>query len=363
MGHSPARADLAMLDFKDTVLPPSASIRDAIQAIERTPAKIALVVNAEGRLCGTITDGDVRRGILRGLPLDGSVTEVMNAEPKVAPAGSEHAVLLAAMRRDQIRHIPLVDEKYRLVNLIIQSELEPFQPLKNWVVIMAGGEGRRLRPFTESLPKPMLTVGQKPILEHIVGDLAAQGFQNLFVSVNYLADVIDQHFGNGSRFGVNISYLRETAPLGTCGSLSLLVARPAAPFIVINGDVMVNIDFRRVLEFHQDHGAAATVCVREESYNVPYGVVAVDGERLIEITEKPSFRHLVNAGIYIFSPKVLDYMPDGRRVDTPELIGRLIGAGERVCAFPVHEYWFDVGRPSDLHRVRSDFEAKDERQR
>ena len=223
------------------------------------------------------------------------------------------------------------------------------------VILMLGGQGTRLLPLTQETPKPMLSVGDKPLLETIVGNFAAQGFKNFYFSVNYKADIIERHFGEGSRFGINISYLYEKQPMGTAGALSLLPERPEGPLIVMNGDILTNSNFRHLIDFHRQNKAMATMCVREYEQQVPYGIVQTSGTKLQSITEKPMQTYFVNAGIYVIDPEALDYVPKGQYFDMPQLFDALKQADEDPAVFPIREYWLDIGRHEDLERARAEY--------
>jgi dTDP-glucose pyrophosphorylase len=346
-----------MNDIAEAFIGPDATIQEAVAIIDRSPGKIALVVTSERVLIGTITDGDVRRGLLRGVPLEGSVQPIINTHPRVAHSDTEKEVLLARMRQERLRHLPLVDGEGQLVGLETLVDLLESQRLENWVVLMAGGEGRRLRPLTDDVPKPMLSVGSKPLLETIINSFISAGFHKFFLSVNYKAELVERHFGDGSSRGIEIQYLREAKPLGTAGSLSLLRERPAMPFIVMNGDILTKVDFREILNFHRDHRAAGTMCVREYCIQVPYGVVQVRGNNLLAIEEKPTARNFVNAGVYVLEPEVLDKLPPGTAMTMPDLFGRLIAERRPCCVCPIREYWLDVGQMADLQRANNEFSA------
>lgn len=333
-------------------------IKEAIATIERSPAKIALVIDDERRLVGTVTDGDVRRAILNGAQLSDGVAKVMNGSPRVGRVGEDRGPLVELMRRNICRHVPIVDAHGRVVALETLQEMVDYSRQDNWVVLMAGGLGKRLRPLTEVVPKPMLKVGEQPILEIILGRLRDQGFRRFFVSVNYLGDMIRKHFGDGSKWDLQIDYIAEDKPLGTAGSLSLLPGRADRPLIVMNGDILTKIDFRHLLQFHEEHKAQATTCVRDYFVDVPFGVIDNDGHRVRGIREKPTHRFLVNAGIYALQPDALEFIPRGEYFDMPMLIETLVGRGQHACVFPVREYWIDVGRLEEYDRAKAEFDGE-----
>jgi len=359
----------ASVGVGDTVIGPQATIRDAIACIDRNRLQIALVVDENRRLMGTLTDGDIRRALLRNLPLTTPVAGIMTRNPRMAPAGSDDTTLFQLMHALQIRHLPLVDEDGRVVGLrTLEGLLQQAQALQqtlehalqrprrsNRVVLMAGGLGSRLRPLTHTLPKPMLPVGGRPLLETILETFVGQGFWRFAISLNYLAETIISHFGDGSRWGAEIEYLQEPSRMGTAGSLTLLRERPDEPLLVMNGDILTLVDFRQMLQFHLDNEAMATMALHEYTLQVPYGVVEVQDHRLTGIAEKPVHHHFINAGIYVLDPRAWDRIPKGTMSDMPDLFQSLIDDGETAVAFPIREYWLDIGQPQDLQRAETEF--------
>lgn len=339
---------------KDLLLGPDATILEAIKALDRTAMKIVLVVDAGGRLKGTITDGDVRRGILRSIALTESVTRIMNGAPLTARTDQSSESLLELMKARQLYQIPVLDTEGRLVRLEILDELLKGQKRDNPVVLMAGGKGTRLYPLTESCPKPLLKVGEKPILERILEDFVTQGFHEFFISVNYKAEMIKDYFEDGSKWGVNIRYLHEQQELGTAGALSLLPVRPTVPLILMNGDLLTEINFHRLLEFHQENSSDATMCIRQYEFQVPYGVVDVEDHALKGLDEKPVHRFFVNAGIYTLEPWILDRIPKNKRCDITDLFRGLLKDKHRTSVFPIREYWRDIGQLDDFEQANRD---------
>ena len=344
-----------MTEFEKSLLPSTVTVQEAMGVIDSSAGKIALVIDPERRLLGTITDGDIRRGILAGVRLEDNVLGVMNAKPRTARVGGDQVHLLNLMRREQVRHLPLLDERGTVVGLHTLAELLTIEARSNWVVLMAGGEGQRLRPITEDLPKPMIRVGPKPILETIIDRFTSAGFQKFFLCVNYKSHVIEQHFGDGSKHGIEIQYIRETKPLGTAGPLSLLPGKPDAPLIVMNGDILTDVDFAALFDFHAEQHAKGTMCVREYRAQVPYGVVDADDSRLNGIEEKPWHTHFVNAGIYVLEPDALDLVPADTTFTMPNLFEALLDKNQPCAVFPIKEYWLDIGRHDDLERAKLDF--------
>jgi dTDP-glucose pyrophosphorylase len=332
-----------------------ATILDAISRIDGGACQIALVVDGSQRLVGTVTDGDVRRAILRGLPLSAPVSNIMGKSPRVALVGTSNCELLRLMRVLEIHQLPLVDEEHRVVDLCSIDALLEGRKRPNRVVLMAGGLGKRLHPLTEVTPKPMLTVGGKPLLETIVETFAGSGFYRFDISLNYLGDIIREHFGDGSQWGVEIRYISETQRMGTAGCLTLLPDRPEEPFIVMNGDILTSISFPQILQFHVDNDVMATMALYEHTFQIPYGVVNVEGHNIACITEKPEYRFLINAGIYILNPEAIDFIPHHTSFDMTDLFKRLIEEKRKTAAFPIREYWLDIGSPQDLKRAEAEF--------
>jgi dTDP-glucose pyrophosphorylase len=336
------------------VVAPSASVREALETITKNSRQAVMVVDGEGRLAGIVTDGDIRRGFLRGIGIDGRVAELMNRQPTSAASGTSRADALRLMQARTLRHLPVVDASGRLVDVMLLDDLLRPVPVPNVAVLMAGGDGRRLRPFTDELPKPLLRVGGKPLLEILVERLRAAGVGRFVVTVRYKSELIEKHFGDGSRLGVRIRYVREEQPLGTVGALARLPETPAEPFFLVNGDVLTKCDFLAMLEFHCRHRAALTVGTVPHTVEVPYGVLHVDGERLDRVEEKPRLSFDINAGIYVVDPAALPLIPRDRACDAPELITTLKQAGCSVVAFPIREYWLDVGQQGDFHQANRD---------
>jgi len=344
-----------MKDWKKVLVSPDATLRETIQVIDSAALKIALVVDDAKHLLGTVTDGDIRRGILKGCSLEDRAQHVMNAHPTVAHQNEGREKVLALMRHKQINQIPIVDHAGSVVGLeVLETILEPPRR-ENWVVLMAGGLGVRLKPLTDEIPKPLLKVGGKPILETILENFLEYGFNRFYISVNYKGELIEQYFGDGSRWGVKISYLREKEKLGTAGALSLLPEKPVMPTLVMNGDVLTKVNFQQLLDFHIEHKSRATMCVREYDFQVPYGVVKIDEHRIYSIEEKPVQRFFVNAGIYVLEPESLQMISKDTYFDMPTLFEQLVANKEETAVFPIREYWLDIGRMDDFQRAENEF--------
>lgn len=331
------------------------SVADAAQILEQNKPKICLVVDGN-KLLGTITDGDIRRGLLKGIPFDVPATRVMNAKPRTATQGSDRKSLQSLMSTQGLFYIPTVDDAGQLTGLITFDDLvRGSLPHKNWVVLMAGGLGERLRPLTNTTPKPLLQIGDKPLLQSILESFIEQKFCNFYIAVNYMSESIKQHFGDGSAWGVTIRYLEEQRRMGTAGALTLLEDIPDEPLIVMNGDLVTRTQFQDLLDFHAEHQAQATMCVREYDFQVPFGVISIEGHHITQIDEKPLHRFFVNAGIYVLEPAVVAAIPADERYDMTQVFEQTIAKGEETAAFPIHEYWLDIGRMDDLEQAKSDF--------
>jgi dTDP-glucose pyrophosphorylase len=347
--------DLLMsYDWKNILIKPDQPIRDALQLIDSESLRIALVVDEELRLLGVVTDGDVRRGLLKNLTLTSPVNLIMNTKPQTALIGTARKELVNFMQREQLLAIPLLlDDK--VAGLETLQRVGQNSKYQNPVFLMAGGFGTRLRPLTDNCPKPLLKVGDKPILEIVLDSFIKAGFINFYISTHYLPEMIQEYFGNGSKWNVKITYVHEEYPLGTGGALGLLPSDvPDLPLILINGDVLTNVDFERVLDFHNKHDAAATMCVRDYEYQVPFGVINGDGNKIISMVEKPVQRFFVNAGIYVINPEVIKSVNLNTRIDMPTLLEDFIGRKSNVLMFPIHEYWLDIGRIEDYRRAQED---------
>lgn len=337
------------------LLPPEATILTALERLGESQQQIVLVVDEGRKLLGTVVDGDIRRAILRRISLESPIAQAMTPSPVTIPAGVARERILQIMREKKIHHLPVVDDAGRVLDLEVMAELLEKPTLDNWVVLMVGGKGSRLRPLTESTPKPLLHVGGQPLLETILQNFTAQGFRNFYFSVNYKAEMITSYFGDGSKWGANITYLAENEPLGTAGALSLLPETPKAPVFVMNGDILTSVDFTQLLSFHGSSNADATICLREYDFEVPFGVASIDGHRVVDISEKPVQSFFVNAGIYVLDPDAVAAVPRGRFCDMPDLLGSLIAGGRHVSAYPLREYWIDIGRLQDFEQAQQDF--------
>ena len=342
--------------WEKALLIQNASIKDAIRCLDASSLRIVVVINKQGKFEGTISDGDIRRGLLKGLDLSSPIESVTHRNALVVPPSFGRDMVLQLMRSNQLQQIPVVDEQQRVVGLHLWSEITTPPPRDNLMVIMAGGKGTRLMPHTENCPKPMVLVAGKPMLQHIIERSQQEGFNHFVLAINYLGHMIEEYFGDGSRFGVSIDYLREQASLGTVGALSLFALRPEASFIVTNGDVITDIRYGELLDFHVRHDATATMAVRVHEWQHPFGVVQIDGVDIVGFEEKPIARTHINAGVYALSPGALDVLIHGEHCDMPTLFERLQTKTMRTVAYPMHELWLDVGKPEDLKLARDQSE-------
>lgn len=343
-----------MKNWKQITVPEHTPLEGAINTLDRGGQRIVLIADQNDRLQGTLTDGDVRRALLRHLPLDTPVGEVMCKTPQVAEQHWSREKILSVMESTRLLQLPVVDATGRVIGLETLHELLDRKHIDNPVFLMAGGFGTRLYPLTKTCPKPMLKVGGKPILELILEGFANAGFHRFFISTHYLPDVIKDHFGDGSNWGVSITYVDEVEPLGTGGALGLLPQDQIdLPLIVMNGDLLTRIDFRSLLDFHTKQDSAATMCVREHQHQVPYGVIESVESRLTSFVEKPIHRYFINAGIYVLSPETVRRVPPHSRIDMPDVLGLAMKHRQTVSVFPIHESWLDIGRMEDFERAES----------
>ena len=339
--------------WRSAVLPLGSTIQQAIYCLETSSMQIVLAVSEGNKLAGTLTDGDIRRAFLKGLRLDSVIDDVIHRNPLAVPPEVSREVVLQLMQINKIHQLPIVDKEGVVVGLQLWDNIIAPKAITNMMLIMAGGKGTRLRPQTENCPKPMLEVGGKPILQHILEKAAADGFHNFVISLYYLGHMVEEYFGDGSKFGIRIDYIRENAPLGTAGCLSLLNKIPELPFVVTNGDVLTDIHYNEILYFHNRHEATATMAVRQYEMQNQFGVVRTKGLEIVGFEEKPVYRSYVNAGIYVLEPYALSYLDYQQHCDMPTLFERIKHKSRRTVVYPMHEPWMDVGLPSDLILAQS----------
>ncbi|MCF8483296.1 MAG: nucleotidyltransferase family protein [Rhodospirillum sp.] len=349
------------MPWRQNLLSMNATIQEAAKTLQNTKLKLLIVVDSEDRLKGTITDGDIRRGIIRGLEMTSPVTEIMTTTPFKTHPGDDPEALAALMRREECLHVPVVDEHDRVVGMESLLNLKGHAVVSGSdlpVLLLAGGLGTRLMPLTENCPKPMLRVAGRPILQIILEQFIKHGFGRFFISVNYLADQVSDHFGDGSAWGVSIEYLREDKPMGTAGPLSLLPDLGNMPLVMMNGDLLTQVNFNDMLSFHREHKSLVTVGVRKYDFTVPFGIVETEGHRIHGIVEKPTYSFFVNGGIYVVSPEFIKSVPRIAPSDMPDRIGDAMNTERGVHAFPIHEYWLDIGRRDDFDLAQEEYEIK-----
>ncbi len=348
-----------MNNWKKTAIAPETSIRETIKVIDRSALQIALVVDEEDKLLGTVTDGDIRRGILKGVSLDAPVKQIYYVSPLTASIDDDPETMHRIMREQYINQLPVLDNDGKVVQLKILKDILKEKKQKNPVILMAGGLGTRLQPLTASCPKPLLKIGGTPVLETILEGFIDNGFDNFYISVNYKAEMIEDYFEDGSKWGVHIEYLKENKRLGTAGSIKLLPQKPSMPFIVMNGDLLTKVNFKHLLDFHVNNhklgNAMATMCVREYTIQIPYGVIKKKGNRLIRLDEKPVQRFFVNGGIYVFEPEITDLIPDDKYFDMTDLFDEIMGRDYKTIIFQIREYWMDIGHKRDFELAEGEY--------
>lgn len=345
------------MHWKNICISQDKSILDAISIIDRGVCQTALVTDADYRLLGVVSDGDVRRAILRGHDLRTPVAQIMNPHPVTVSAAEGYGTALVHLRSLDLRYIPVVDDAGRMVDFWSVEQLLRFNALPNPVVVMAGGLGSRLAPLTEDVPKPMLPVGGRPLLEHILQHFASMGFRQFYFTVNYKAEQIKEYFADGAAFGVSIDYVHEAKRLGTAGALALLPERPTLSTIVMNGDILTRLDFSAVLAQHTSSSTLATMVVKQHSIQIPYGVVSAGADKtLLSVDEKPQHSFLISTGINVLSPEAFSYIPHGQFFDMPELFSALVHKKKPTKIYEMQEYWLDIGRLADYRRANEEFD-------
>lgn len=334
-----------------------ASLREVLGRIDASGVQLSLVLDDDGHLLGTVSDGDIRRALLRGFTLDASVIECANLKPVYVPEGTNDGEILRLLKRAHLHQMPVVDAAGRVIDIKLLDNLIDQPERDNAVVLMVGGLGRRLGDLTRSTPKPMLPVGGRPLLETIVSNFCDQGFRKFYFAVNFMGDVIERHFGDGSRFNCQVEYLRENKRLGTAGALSLISDKLEHPLIVSNGDLVLQIDFGGMVNYHLDSKSKATMAVREFEYQVPYGVIHAEGGRIVGLEEKPVQQYLISGGLYVLSPEVLSYVPHDTFFDMPKLFEDVVTRGGRASTYNIDGYWLDIGRSSDYEQAQREFDG------
>lgn len=345
-----------MNNWQDLVVLPSTTLESAIDVLDKGGMRIVLVADEEQHLLGTITDGDIRRSLLKHVALDSPVEQIMCARPMVVGKSMAREDVLSLLERNGLLHMPVVDDENYLIGLHTLKDFYSSAKADNIVFLMAGGFGTRLRPLTNDCPKPMLKVGEKPILELILESFIKAGFHRFYISTHYLPEIIRAHFGDGSQWGVSINYVHEKEPLGTAGAIGLLPKdKINAPIFVMNGDLLTDVDFMSLKDFHELNRGIATMCVREYEQQIPYGVIETNGSQITSIVEKPIHKMFVNAGIYMLSEELVHSVEENTVVDMPDLLSAQMDNNKVVGMFPIHEYWLDIGRMNDFQRAQSEY--------
>ena len=345
-----------MKNIENIKLNLNATIKEALQIIDKAALQIALVVDKDNNLIGTLTDGDVRRGLLKGLNLKSSIESIVFTDPTIAKISDTKEYILKLALSKKLHQIPIVDENYKVIGIQEIDELVKPKNKSNKVFLMVGGLGSRLRPLTEKTPKPMLKVGNKPILQTIIEKFTEYGYKNFVMCLNYKFKTIQNYFKEGKKFGVNIEYILEDKRMGTAGALSLLKEKPEHSFFVMNGDLLTNVNFEYLYDYHISNNSIATMCVRTYDFQVPYGVINIENSKITSVKEKPIQKYFVSAGIYILSPQALKYIPEKQFFDMPTLFEKLIAAKKSVAPFLLREYWLDIGRIEEYKKANEDYE-------
>ena len=337
--------------WEKSILANNLKVKDAISNLNNTSLKIVIVVDENENFFGTITDGDIRRALLQGFNLDSPLLEVTNKNPIYASMSLGKKDVLVLMKSNKINQVPIIDTNRNIVGLHLAENLDSSINFSNKIVIMAGGKGKRLYPITKNIPKPLVRVAGKPMIEHIIERAKIEGFNNFIISINYLGHMIQDYFENGDKLNVSIEYIKEDTPLGTAGALSLIKSIPKEPIIVTNGDVFTDIRFSEILNFHNNHDAEGTMAVKLHESQNPYGVVNIKGIEIIDLQEKPIIKNYINAGVYVLEPLVLNFLLRNNYCDMPLLFKKIKENNKKIIAFPMHEPWTDVGKMDDLKKL------------
>ncbi len=331
------------------------TIKQALKIISDGAIHIAVVIDKKEKFVGTLSDGDIRRGLLKGLDINSPIKSIISKKPIFVNKNETKENILKIALAKKIYQIPVVDRNRKILGIHVLDDLIKLKNKSNKVVIMAGGKGMRLRPLTKNIPKPMLKVGNRPLLHTLVEKFKDSGYMNFVICVNYKSKIIQDYFGDGDKFGVKIEYIHEKTKMGTAGALSLFKKKPNEPFFVINGDLLTNLDFEKMLNFHNEHNAKATMCVREYNIDSPYGEVKLESENIKKIEEKPKHKFYVNAGIYILDPKCIDLIPK-KFFDMPSLFKKMIKNKNKTISFPLGEYWLDIGKINEYKKANLEFD-------
>ena len=344
-----------MTDYKNICINKQYTIKQAMQTIDQGAKKFVLVVDEAGKLIGSLTDGDIRRGLLNDLPLTAPIIDLINYSPIAFQQDADNQSVIQRAKDNGVTEIPVIDEQGMLIGLEPVATLQANTPKSNKVVLMVGGKGTRLRPLTNDIPKPMLQVGDRPILLTIIENFKKHGFDQFLLSVSYKSEVIMDYFGDGSKFGVSIEYIFEQKRMGTAGALGYMRDHLTEAFFVMNGDLLTNVNFDHMLTFHHQQNSIATMGVREYDYQVPYGVVKVEDNQIVGIEEKPVQQFYVNGGIYVLDPKMLGLVPQDTFFDMPTLFEKAIEKQYKSVAYPIRQYWLDIGRMEEFEKANNEY--------
>tara|TARA_B110000444_G_C18851844_1_gene606431 strand:+ start:3772 stop:4818 length:1047 start_codon:yes stop_codon:yes gene_type:complete len=345
-------------NWKNLLIGQDKAIYKAIEILDKYGMQIVLIVDYQNHLLGTITDGDIRRGLLKKIDIKSKIEKVMNQSPITVNADAGLDESRSIMSKKGLLQLPIVDSNNKLIGLHTYQEKYSKQDYDNPVLIMAGGFGKRLRPLTDNVPKPMLQIGNKPILENIILNFMNNGFNNIFISTHYLSDQIKDYFKDGSKWNINIKYLEENIPLGTAGALSLLPDNINMPTIVVNGDVVTKLNIDQLLKSHLKHNADITMGVKEFIYQVPYGVIESEGIDILQIHEKPTNNSFINAGVYVINDTIKKYITKDKEMSMTELINKSIKNKKNIKLFPIHELWIDIGEKDQLLKANIEIDSQ-----
>lgn len=346
-----------MKSWQSILLSHKATIRDAMRVIDQGALRICMVVDESKRLLGTVTDGDTRRALLRDAHMHDAVSSVMNTKPLTVTNHSSREQRLKLMKEHDVTAVPIINELGQVIGLeTLHQAMQP-QRLENPVFIMAGGFGTRLQPLTDHCPKPMLRVGEKPMLEHLINQFISHGFSSFYISTHYLPEIIRNHFGDGSAWNASIQYVHEEEPLGTGGALGLLPPDlPDMPLLMMNGDVLTKLNYAQLLRHHIENEFDASMCVREDEHRVPFGVIETENKLITNMVEKPTYRYKINTGIYVLNPEIVRSVQTGQRIDMPTLLDKHRVSGKKIGTYTSYDYWLDIGQMKDYQKAQKDIE-------
>ena len=341
-----------MINSAIHTLQDTATIKDGLEQLNTVNGEAVFILDPQEKVVGTITDGDIRRGLINGKTINDSIREVMHADFRHIKLENYSIYTIDKIKEQLIGMLPVIDNEGKLVKLLDLKILRTVLPVE--VLLMAGGRGERLKPLTDDIPKPMLRVGSKPIIEHNIDRLALYGVEKLHVSVKYKAEQIMDYFKDGSEKGLNISYIQEEEPLGTLGAIRLIETIETPAILVMNSDLLTNIDFEDFYRLFEESDADMIVASTPYRVDVPYGVLETNGNQITSLKEKPSYVYFSNAGIYLIKTPVLDRIPKGKFYNATDLMDELIREGKKVVNYPIVHYWLDIGKPEDFKKAQED---------